>query len=195
MIPVTEKEEWRDIPGTFGMYQASSLGNIRSKKKGHVHVMCKKHNSFTGYDYVILYLPSGPRTITVHRAVAMTFLPNPNGLPEVNHINEVKADNRVSNLEWVTAHQNNEHSKWKRQKPVDVFSVDGEFIATFASGSIAAKILGANKSHICKALKNNGTSCKGFLFRYGKEGFHEYPGIDSRGAGEREVHEHEELHE
>lgn len=189
------KEVWCDIPDTDGLYQASDQGNVRSKKKGHVHLMAKKHNNFTGYDYVVLYLPSGPKTVTIHRLVATTFIPNPDGLPEVNHINEVKSDNRAINLEWVTAHENNEHSKWKRQKPVDVFTVDGEFIATFASGSIAARVLGVGKSHVCKALKNSGTSCKGFLFRYGKGGFREYPGIDSRGAGEREVHEHEELHE
>lgn len=182
-----EEEVWRDIPDTDGLYQASNMGNVRSKKKGHIHLMRKKHNRFTGYDYVILYLPSGPKTITVHRAVAKTFIPNPDGMPEINHINEVKTDNRACNLEWVTAHQNNEHSKWKRQKPVDVFTIDGEYVATFSSGSMAARVLGADKSHVCRALNNEGTSCKGFLFRYGEGRFREYPGIDSRRAGQREV--------
>ena len=108
------KEVWCDIPDTDGLYQASDQGNVRSKKKGHVHLMAKKHNNFTGYDYVILYLPSGPKTVTIHRLVATTFTPNPDSLPEVNHINEVKSDNRAINLGWVTAHENNEHSKWKR---------------------------------------------------------------------------------
>lgn len=177
------KEVWCDIPDTDGLYQASDQGNVRSKKKGHVHLMAKKHNNFTGYDYVILYLPSGPKTVTIHRLVATTFIPNPDGLPEVNHINEVKSDNRAINLEWVTAHENNEHSKWKRQKPIDVFTIDGEFVATFASGAMAARVLNVEKSHICKALRHSGTSCKGFIFRYREKGFDEYPGIDSRRAG------------
>ena len=117
----------------------------------------------------------------------MAFIENRRGLPEVNHINEVKTDNRPSNLEWVSSHDNNEHSKWKRQKPVDMFTVDGEYLATFASGAIAARLLGVGKSHICKALRNEGTTCSGFTFRYGKEKPNEYPGIDTRRAGQRQI--------
>lgn len=176
-------ETWRDIPGTDSLYQASDAGRIRSRKKGHYHVLKNKHNKMTGYDYIILHFPSGPVTRSVHRLVAMAFIDNPKGLPEVNHINEVKTDNRPSNLEWVSSHANNEHSKWKRQKPVDMFTVDGEYLATFASGAIAARLLGIGKSHICKSLKNEGTTCKGFAFRYGKEKPNEYPGLDTRRAG------------
>lgn len=178
-------EAWRDIPGTGGMYQASDSGRIRSHKTGHYHVMKAKHNRMTGYDYVILHLSSGPVTRSIHRLVASAFLENPGCLPEVNHINEDKTDNRPSNLEWVSSRANNEHSKWKRQKPVEMFTVDGEYLATFASGAIAANLLGVGKSRICSVLKNEGTTCKGFIFKYGKGKPNEYPGLDTRRAGKR----------
>lgn len=176
-------EEWADVPGTDGMYQASTIGRIRSRKKGHTRILKTKLNSSTGYEYIILHLPSGPKTVSVHRMVAMSFIDNPCNLPEVNHINEIKTDNAVGNLEWVSAHVNNEHSKWKRQKPIDMFSVEGDYLATFAGGATAAELLGLDKSQICRVLKNEGTTCNGFIFRYRKERFNEYPGIDSRRAG------------
>lgn len=176
-------ETWKDIPGTDGYYQASTDGRIRSKKRGHFRIIKPRNNSFTGYDSVILHLESGPITRSVHRLVALTFIPNPNNLPEVNHINEVKRDNSVRNLEWVTSHENNEHSKWKRQKPICMYTVDGQKLATFESSAIASRLLGFDKSHICKAAKEHGTTCHGFVFKYEEVNCNEHTGFDTRRAG------------
>lgn len=94
--------ERRDVPG-FAGYQVDNEGNVYSKRDGGP---LKQRDCF-GYKRVTLYAESGkPKSVPVHRVVAMAFLPNPDGLPQVNHKNEIRADNHVENLEWCTASYN-----------------------------------------------------------------------------------------
>lgn len=105
-------EVWKDIPGYEGYYQASTLGNIRSVprvtsnnhyKEGKV---LKQRPDKNGYSIVCLCKDGERKFRKVHRLVAMTFIPNPCNLPQVNHKDEVKANNDVFNLEWCTAKYN-----------------------------------------------------------------------------------------
>lgn len=158
--------QWREIAGYDGDYEVSDQGVVRSRKTGHYRSLKNKHNRFTGYDYVIL---SG-KTHSVHRLVASAFLPNPSGLPFVNHKNEDKTDNRVENLEWCTESYNNEYSKHKRYKPIDLYTPDGEKLCTFTSERAAAELLGVCKAAVCSALKTPNRTCQGFVLKYSKDG-------------------------
>lgn len=107
-------EEWRDIPGYEGFYQASSMGRIRSlgwvDSLGRTHRGCvlspgRSHNG--GYLTVILKGRGTKKNFTVHRLVALAFLGEPNVLQtDVCHNNAIKWDNRVSNLRWGTRSEN-----------------------------------------------------------------------------------------
>lgn len=112
--------EWRPVSGYESQYEVSSDGRVRSidreellnngwnrHRKGRV---LKQMPKKTGYMCVNLYKHSHMRTFLVHRIVASAFIANPDGKPEVNHINGNKHDNRVENLEWVSESENIRHS-------------------------------------------------------------------------------------
>lgn len=97
-------EEWRDVSGFEGLYEVSSLGNIRSLDYNHTGVtkILKPFPTADGYLRVCLYKGDNRTTKTIHTLVARAFIPNPEGKPEIDHINQNKQDNRVENLRWAT---------------------------------------------------------------------------------------------
>ncbi|NRT88729.1 hypothetical protein DE167_004750 [Clostridium beijerinckii] len=97
------EEIWRDICDYEGLYQVSSLGNIRNLKRNKLLSLKPKKQ---GYIRVNLVKQGIHKTFTVHRLVALAFIPKEENKNLINHKNEIKSDNRVSNLEWCT-HQYN----------------------------------------------------------------------------------------
>lgn len=116
-------EIWRDVVGAEGLYQVSNWGRVKSlnyHRTGQEQIL-KPQKTKYGYLTVNLYKGEKMKTCKVHRLVSTAFIPNPDNLPQVNHINEVKTDNFVflnedgsvdfskSNLEWITAKKNCNH--------------------------------------------------------------------------------------
>lgn len=101
-------EQWKqvEIDSELWNYEVSSLGNVRNKSTGR---LLKPYDN-KGYLQVKLCKNSNNhRVLYVHRLVANAFIPNPNNYTDVNHINEIKQDNRVENLQWLSHKENMSH--------------------------------------------------------------------------------------
>ena len=126
------EEEWRDILGYEGLYQVSNLGKVRSLKDSHGKnrkLILKERTDKDGYKRVHLFKNGKGKHYGVHRLVAITFIPNPNNLPQVNHIDENKENNTIYNLEWCTAEYNNNYGdRSKRAGEKISKSMKGKYI-------------------------------------------------------------------
>ena len=108
-------EEWRPVVGYEGLYEVSNTGRVRSIDR-YVKTCYGSYRLHKGKvlspgirpdGYLVVSLQY--RMFRVHRIVAEAFLPNPDNLPQVNHKDEDKSNNRVDNLEWCTAKYNNNY--------------------------------------------------------------------------------------
>lgn len=169
---VTEVTEiFKDIPGYEECYQISNKGRVWSCYK---NMYMKPYKDKGGYLKVCLYTPDGRKKHEmVHRLVALVFLPNRK--PEetqVNHKDENKENNCVENLEWCTPSYNvrygtrSQRAAVSNYKPVEQYTLDGEYIKTFESRKAAAKELGVNGTHISSVCTGQRKAAYGYIWRY-----------------------------
>ena len=172
-----KNEVWKDIPHYEGLYQVSNQGRVKALPRERVNhtggrwTQPEKMMSISinndGYHKVSLTNANGVRkTESIHRLVALAFIDNPEGKPEVNHINCIRSDNRVENLEWITHQENIDYTVKcgnKSNKKIRCIET-GEI---FNTSTEAAKANGGDSGNIRKSARSNGKSgVYGFHYTY-----------------------------
>ena len=183
-----ESEVWKDIKGYDGKYQISNLGRLRSlyflDAKGHVcpkvyYMKWSVKRKGCHQSRLCLKGKLGS-SVVAHRLVAEAFIPNPNNLPQVNHIDGDKTNNCVNNLEWCTNQENALHSKKHNlnpclknlsenynAKPIDKYSLSGNYIESFGCIREAAISCGLKSTgRIIDACRDWNKTSGGFKWRY-----------------------------
>lgn len=179
------KEIWKDIEGYEGCYQVSNLGRVRSSdryvKAGYgsessVEGKILTPNIKKGYESVGLCIDGSRKWFLVHRLVAMAFILNPNNYPVVHHIDEVKDNNKVENLEWCSYQYNNTYGNrlkgWghkvrkKLSKSVIQYTMDGVFVKKWHSMIDAQREDGFNQGCISNCCRGVANSHKGYIWKY-----------------------------
>lgn len=157
-------EVWRDIPGYAGRYQASNLGRVKGPRG-----ILRPYISRSGYLINTAYVDGGKIREGVHRLVAHAFIPNPEGKPQINHINGIKTDNRPENLEWVTCSENNLHRRrvlngggGRPKRPVVCLTTG----AWYPSLTEAAEATGAPLEKILACCKGQRNRTMGLTWAY-----------------------------
>lgn len=194
-------EKWKPIIGFEGLYECSNLGNLRSVTKivrrdenstkiikGRV---IKQQMGTSGYKCVTFSKDGKLSNHRVHRLIAASFIKNPNEKAQVNHINEIKTDNRSENLEWVTHHENQLHGTRierlkastdnngiknpmygrigalnPKSKPVIQYCKKGKKINEFDSAATVNRELGFNSSSVSRAAKGKLKTAHGYVWKY-----------------------------
>ena len=169
-------EVWKDIAGYDGLYQVSNLGRVRSLKFGKVKIL-KLGKVRNRYIQVGLYKNRERKMCKVHRLVGQAFLLNPNNLPEINHRDEDKTNNRVENLEWCDRKYNNNFgthnqrvaekmTNGKLSKTVLQFTLEGNFVKEWKSTRDVQRNLGYSQGNISSCCTGRYNSANGFVWRY-----------------------------
>ena len=184
------EEIWKDIKGYENMYQISNIGqvkslehNVQQKNRWGQTIsriqksrLMKIHINKNGYFRVVLHKNGIEKNYSVHRLVYEAFVGEiPDGM-QVNHINEIKTDNRVVNLNLMTPKENSnwgtrnervseKQTNGKNSKPVlKIDPISNEIVAEFPSAKEAERQTGFN--HINLWCRGERKSADGFIWKY-----------------------------
>jgi hypothetical protein len=151
-------EEWRII-NAYPNYSVSNLGNVMNNQTNKLMKLCVKG----GYYNIGLITGTIKKTTKVHRLVGFAFIENPENKPEINHKNKNKLDNTISNLEWMTRKENNQHRtigliyKSNKNKPVlRIDKITGDILENY--NSIEDAGIWAFKNNLTTNLHNGRNS-------------------------------------
>ena len=181
-------EVWRPVKGYEGLYEVSNLGNVRSLDR-HVKIgkgygllkgkPMKTSTNSHGYLMAMLSKNGQRKQYYIHRLTAEAFIPNPNDLPFIDHINTIRDDNRVENLRWCNAAGNlaNPISRKRRIEalkncvvypPVIQLDENKNPIRPFKSCRAAAEELGFYTGENIRIAAKRGCKAYGYYWKFEK---------------------------
>lgn len=160
--------EWVTIKG-FPLYEINRRGELRKKSTKKLVNPVLGHQGY--YLNVILNEKKEKKLVCIHRLVALQFIPNPNNLKIVNHIDENKLNNDVLNLEWVSHKQNSNHGTsphriaQKHSIPVNEYDSKGKYIRTWKSIKAFADYYGIDRSSVSAHIRLGKGFCVGRIVK------------------------------
>ena len=173
---MNDSEVWKDIAGYEGLYKVSDKGNVYSvERKDSRGNKCggrtlKPRYDKDGYLRVTLYKDGKEKKKVIHRLVAEAFIHNPNKYPEVNHKDENKSNNELSNLEWCTRKYNANYGTLKERlsKKIRAVNVETGEVVKFNSTQEAGRkgYAGGRVSEACRGVYYGGNLYRGYKWSY-----------------------------
>lgn len=175
------EEIWKELEEFDGNYLISNLGKLKSKSRTIKHPkgtcvlkekLLSQVKNRKGYIEFQITYNSKHYSRKAHRLVANAFIPNPMGLPQVNHINGDKTDNRVENLEWCTNSENQIHAVNNELKPtkhIFQFDLSGSLIKEWKSAPEAERALGIPYRTILANCNGINKSAYGYIWKFKNE--------------------------
>ena len=182
-----EGEQWKSMEKSGYEIRVSNYGRIKAMERMavyeqggsvahrfHKEEILKCHDNRRGY----LNVTFCGKKYYIHRLVAEAFVPNGNRLPQVDHINGNRHDNRVDNLRWVTESQNyhnpismvkHDIASREHQIPIVQLTTNGKFVREWSGLTAASKALGCSISSILVALRGRARTSQGFVFVYKRD--------------------------
>lgn len=167
-------ENWKDIEGYEGRYQVSDQGRVRSlpNQTNKTIRILNPHKTY-GYYQVALSINGKKTFFRINRLVAQAFIPNddPEHKTQVNHINEVKTDNRACNLEWCTVTYNinygahNQKVAKSKSRQIKQLNIDGSLVTIWPSMSEASRN-GFSLKCLFDCCNNKNKTHRGFRWAY-----------------------------
>lgn len=172
-------EIFKEVKGFDGLYMISNYGNLKSFHGGKETFLKPKKN-LKGYVYFGLSLNKKDFSRFQHRLIAESFIDNPENKPQINHINGIKTDNRIENLEWVTNGENGKHAVrtgLRRPAYKDKYGKDHNqskpivlikdcSIIEFENISRASEYIRCSIQAVSMALRGVNQKCKGYKCYY-----------------------------
>lgn len=167
------EEIWKNISG-YPNYQISNMGRVKSlgNNKTRKEKILKGVENGRGYLQVVLNKEGKGKKYRIHRLVAAAFIPNPDNLPQVNHRNENKTDNRVENLEYCDSKYNinygsrNERMAKAKSIPILQFSKTDDLLRKWDSAIEVKNELGFDNGYISNCCKGKLKSAYGYKWHY-----------------------------
>lgn len=189
------QEIWKDIKKYEGYYQISNLGNVKrlpryvNNRHGNKSVLKEiiLKTKINKYGYCTINLSANSnKTFYIHRLIALSFIPNTENKPYINHKNGIKTDNRICNLEWVTSSENHLHAyrelgkiaymcgktggKHPKSKRVSQISKRGKIIKEYGSMREAQRLTGINHRLISRVCLGGRKTSGGFIWKFSCNG-------------------------